>query len=106
MKAGRKDRRIAIQTLTTTRSATGAVTEAWILAHTVWAEKTHIDGGEKFTGDQLVSEAYVNFKIDYISNISPRLHRVLYEGRVYDILNTAEVGRREALNIVTKAQGM
>jgi SPP1 family predicted phage head-tail adaptor len=106
MRAGRKDRRIVIQRLTTTRSATGAEVEAWILAHTVWAEVTPVQGGEKFGADQLTSEAFTNFKIDYISGITAKSYRIKYNGELYDIQYTQEIGRREALTITAKAQGV
>jgi SPP1 family predicted phage head-tail adaptor len=106
MRAGNKDRRITIQQLTTSKNGFGEDVEAWALQYSVWAEVRPVQGDEKFGADQRTSEAFTNFKIDYITGITTSAHRIIYEGNTYDIRYTQEIGRREALLITGKAQGV
>lgn len=106
MRAGRKDRRIIIEAQTTAKSSFGSDTETWALYKEVWAEVMPVQGDERNGADQLTSEAFTNFRVDYISAISPKTHRIKYEGKIYDIRYTQEIGRREALLITGKVQGL
>lgn len=106
MRAGRKDRRIIIEVLTTAKSSFGSDTETWALYKTVWAEVTQVQASERFGAEQMTSERVLSFKIDYIPGISAKTHRIKYEGEVYDISPPQEVGRREAWLIAGTAQGV
>ena len=106
MRAGRKDRRIIIQQLNLTKGTMGSDVEAWALYKEVWADVLPYQGDERFGADQETSEAFTNFKVDYIAGISPKTHRIIYLGVAYDIRYTQEFGRREALVITGKAQGL
>lgn len=106
MRAGRKDRRIVIQAMTTAKSTFGTDAETWTAYKEVWAEVTPVVGDEKYGSDQLTSEAFTNFKFNFISGISPKTHRISYDSKIYDIRYVQEVSRREALLITGKVQGL
>lgn len=105
MRAGKKNRRIRIEALSTSKSTYGSDSETWALQKEIWADAIPLRGDEKPGGNQITSEAYVDFRIDYIAGLSPKQHRVRYEGNVYDILGIAEAGGyREALVLTCRAQ--
>ncbi len=106
MRAGRKDRRIDIQIRSTSTSNTGAKVESWTLYREVWAQVTPMDGREMFSADQITSEVDTEFKIDYIGALKPATFRIKYVGKIYDIRYVAEVGRREAMTVLAKLQGV
>ena len=105
MRAGVKDRRVDLQVLTITQSATGAPSESWALFRTIWAQLTYLPatarlaGDEKFSADQIAAEIWTIFKINYIPNLTPKSYRLVYNGTVFDIRHVVEVGRREALEL-------
>lgn len=107
MRAGRKDRRIEIQQLTTTKSDFGSDAEAWNLYKEVWAMYIPVAGKEPYNSNQLHSEIEVLFRIDYIAGISPKTHRIKYAGVIYDITAALEIeGRKQTWELRTKARGV
>lgn len=104
MRAGRKNNRVEIHQLTTSKSALGSDTETWALYKTVWAEVTPVQGMEKYSGDEITSEVDTNFKIDYLFGLSPKYHRIKFQKVIYDIRAIAELGFRVDTLLTCKAQ--
>ncbi len=106
MRAGRKDRRIEIQALTTSKSDFGSDNETWTLYKEVWACYIPVIGKESYSSNQVNSGITVNFRIDYIAGISARTHRIIYAGMIYDIFSVLEIeGRKQTLEIGAGAVG-
>jgi head-tail adaptor len=111
MRAGEKKRRIRIEVLSTSKSTFGSDVETWSLLREVWASmptspgaagaglSPFMSGEENFSAEQINSQAFVYFKIDYITGLSPKLNRIRYNNQIYDIYDVQEVGYREALMI-------
>lgn len=99
MRAGEKNRRIRIEVLSTSKSTFGSDTETWLLLREVWANVTYLSMKEQEThqGDQILSESFVQFKIDYIASLSPKNARIWWEGQLYDIWHITQIGYREAM---------
>lgn len=102
MKAGRLDRRITIQQNTPSTNSFGEQDESWADLDTVWAEVRTQSGREIFAaGTQ--AEIDIAFRIRHRTDLT-RAMRIVYDGDNYDILAINEIGRREGLEIVGKAQ--
>lgn len=108
MRAGRMDRRIAIQQPAVTQSDSGQEIVAWTTLRTVWAEKIENRGQERFAAQQLVGHAIKTFKIRWASAIASALtneYRITFDGRIFDITDIRELGRHEGIEIDCFASG-
>jgi SPP1 family predicted phage head-tail adaptor len=103
MRAGRLDRSIELQSLSTTNNSFGEPVETWTTIATVAAAVTPNRGNERFTAQQVVGHAVVTFKIRYRTGLTV-LNRIRYQGRQWDIHDVREVGRREGLEIDASAR--
>lgn len=103
MQAGRLDRRITIQTLTETQDSEGHPVKSWSALDTVWAQALPVRGGEQFLNAQKYAESEMRFQIRYRTDVTVK-HRIVYDGKNYDILAVLEIGRRRGLNILAKAR--
>ena len=109
MRAGRIDRRITIQEATRTQDALGEPVPAWSFLATVWAEVRAARGGggeREGEGEKLEATELRLFRIRYsstVSSVGPQ-HRIIYDGKTYDIRAVAQIGRREGLAITAEAR--
>jgi SPP1 family predicted phage head-tail adaptor len=103
MRAGSMDRRIRIEQATKARTASGQVSRTWALQADFWAEVQQNRGQETFTSNAEAAKAELRFRIRYPQTFpmpSPSEDcRIVYEGRVFDIVRVVEVGRREGLEL-------
>lgn len=100
MRAGRLDRKITIQRRYVTQNEFGEEVVEWQnICPPVWAEKESGQGIERYVASQYVGKSVLVFRIRYSSDVKEvtTKHRVIFEGRVHDILNKREIGRREGL---------
>jgi SPP1 family predicted phage head-tail adaptor len=104
MRAGKKNRRIKIEQLSSTRSDTGVKTEVWTLYKTVWADVSDKTATENFGADQYTTKIGTLFKIDFIDGLNPKDYRIIYRNRVYDIDGVKELGINEAMEVMAEAQ--
>jgi SPP1 family predicted phage head-tail adaptor len=118
MNAGKLDRRIDIQRLTSGQSESGAPTEEWEnIAERLAAAYYPVRGDEKNAAPQFVASQQVDFNIRWtaaLSSLTPK-DRIIYpainedispadeitEDRIYDIVEVSEIGRRGGLKIRT-----
>lgn len=103
LQVGRYDRQITIEQLTQGQDDYGHPTETWTTFATVWANAYSGSGRELEAARQISAEVSTQFQIRYIAGISTTM-RVLYESRYYDIVHISEVGRRDRIDIFTKAR--
>ncbi len=92
---GRLDRKVTIQTRTTTVGASGGVALTYATDATVPAQKIETTGRESRSAGALRAETDLALRIRYRSTLT-ELHRLYFEGRHYDILSITEEGRRES----------
>jgi SPP1 family predicted phage head-tail adaptor len=102
VKAGRLDRRVQLQSRVVTRNASGEDVVTYSVVGDVWAEKFDLRGREFYAAQQAKADVTTRWRIRWRSDVSV-LHRLVYEGRSYDINAAAEIGRREGLELVTTA---
>ena len=99
---GKLDRQITIQSLTQTQGEYGELIDTWTDVATVWANAYAGAGKEFVAARQVNAEVSMQFQIRWMA-LSTTM-RILYDGKYFDIVDIAEVGRRERLNIFAKAR--
>lgn len=107
MQSGKLDRRITIQGKSITQSDSGQEVVVWTDVATVWAEKIPIRGLERFSIQQIVGESVKTFRIRWSSDVSEITdeHRIMSDGRAFDITDVREIGRRVGIEIDAFAPG-
>jgi head-tail adaptor len=116
MRAGRLDRRVAVQRLTTTSSGSGEPLETWTTIGGIarWASKSPVTGLERFGSQQLEAKEQIEFRLRWTGDladlqptdrlIEPADDALLptIPGRsIYDIIAVLEINRREGLRVLT-----
>jgi SPP1 family predicted phage head-tail adaptor len=105
VRAGELDRPIVLERRFAATNSFGEQVEGWApVGGTVFAGFTPASGGESFGNDQRVAEQRVTFEIRYRPGISPATHRIVFDGRVYEIEDVAEPERRKRLLITARVQ--
>lgn len=101
MRAGKLDRRITIQGQSISHSDSGQEEITWVDVATVWAEKREDRGSERFATKQIVGRAVTTFRIRWSEAVAVigSKHRLLFDGRTFDITDVREIGRREGIEI-------
>lgn len=87
MRAGALDERITIQSAVITQDAIGNVIETWSDLMTVAASVQTSGGSEKYYSAALVSESTHKIMMRYYSAMETRGMRLIWRGRVLDILH-------------------
>jgi Phage head-tail joining protein len=103
---------IAIEQLTETVGPTQFPVETWTpLYARVPAARRDETGAETFVAHQLSGAGFVRWTIEYLSACDPergidvvKQRRIVAEGRVYDILEAAQIGYRVQLEFRTRAK--
>lgn len=94
MNPGKLDRRLTIQARTLTRDAAGGAVPSYADVDTVWAQKVETTGRESRIANQLRADTTIVFRIRYYADLTEQ-HRLLFEGRYYDVTQINEENRRE-----------
>lgn len=103
MNPGKMDRRITIQKRAMTRDATGSTVETWTdESRRIFAEKVKYTGSETVISDADRARDFQQWRIRY-RDITPTEHRIVYQGKTYDISSVIEEGRRDSLLIDSAA---
>ena len=116
MRGGTPDRMITIQRVTVTQSPSGEERETWSILSTRPARYEPLAVDERFVSQQFVAKGQVAFTVRWstaIADVSP-LDRIIYpasalanspteplNNKIYDIMAVQEIGRHEALRILT-----
>lgn len=105
MRIGRMDRRIVIETPTVSNTK-GSISQSWATLATVWAGVIDRAGTESPDGDEIVAVRTLTFRVRYRTDVTEKM-RIRYPSggsNYYDIASVHQVGRREALDIMARAQ--
>lgn len=102
--AGHLDRRISIQQKSVVREATwGSETNTWVALATVWAQVLESATDGEFVQDGTLAFARpTRVRLRYRSDVDPTMRLLLPTGRLLQITGTAEIGRREYLELACK----
>ena len=96
MQAGRRDRRISLQTFTEPADDFGQPVKTWTTSVTLWANVKPMRGAERFSGQQEIANADTVFTVTNYAALSVTTEmRVLYNSEYYDITSVIGVGVRD-----------
>lgn len=111
--SGARDRQVTIQQLIESKGASNAPVESWTdLLVNIWAGKKETRGLERFVADQVSAPFDAKWEIAYVPSMDPDLidvpktRRMIYKGRVHDIVHADEIGRRQAIELLTLSGGL
>jgi SPP1 family predicted phage head-tail adaptor len=102
MKAGALDRRVTLQRKTIVQDDYGEEEEVWTDLATVSAQVVQQSGREFLAAEQIQAEMRVLFRIRWFEGLTV-LDRVSYGGRLHNIQEVKELGRREGVELMTVA---
>lgn len=113
--AGQRDKPITVQRLNVPpeqADTEGFVVDDWdtLTPLSIWASKNDVVGEERFHGGQLASPYEARWGIDYRQDMDPDMidiakeRRVVYLGRVHDIVDANVVGDFEGIEFRTLAR--
>ena len=103
MRAGKLDRRITIQRSTTVNNAFNEPVKAWSDLATVGAQQRPNRGAERFTAKEIAGQSVMTFHIRYRADLTVG-DRIVYEGRIWNIVDLREIGRRVVTEIDAVAE--
>lgn len=97
-RAGSYDRLITVQSKTTAYNADGQPIDTWSTAFTLNARIESQQATERFAAQQQYATVDTVFRVRWNEAITPTLtpqgNRVVYRGRVFDLLGVVEIGRK------------
>lgn len=110
--AGERDRLVIVQQLTESKGASNFPVEAWSQLTTMYLSKQPAGGRERFVADQVSAPYDTRWEGPYRADMDPELvevekkRRLVYKGRVHDIVHAAMIGRYEGIELLTQAGGL
>ena len=105
MKAGQMNRQITIQSPSQTIDAYGGPVFSWSDVATVWAKVHPLRGRELIAAQAAQNETTVKFYIRYRPGITSA-KRVLYDGKIYDIIAVIDVNEAHVDIEITAKTGV
>lgn len=110
MEPGERDRLVTIEQLTDGIGASGFPTETWTTLAPMYAGRYEERGTERFHAQQLSAVSIVRWETGYRADCDPELvdvpktRRINYQGRIFDVLESSLIGRREGIEFMTRAK--
>ncbi len=102
MEAGRLDRRVTLQSPSTSRDSFGEALTSWQDAGIVWARRFDMRASERFTHQQTEPSVETIFTIRYRDDVRVTWRVLDDEGRIYDIEGIREPDRRRSLELLCR----
>lgn len=106
---GERDRLVTIQQAATADA--GFPTETWTALVDAWMGKQQISGRERFAAAQVSAPFDTRWEMAYRADMDPELvdvpkaRRLVYQGRVHDIVSADLIGRRDGVELLTLSGG-
>ncbi len=104
MKAGKLDRIITVQRVTTTVNEYGTPVEGWTTVATIRAQRVKLTTEEFLRAFGSTSEAVAVFRIRHMDGLT-LADRITCEGETFDLKGIEPIGRREGLELRCIASG-
>jgi len=109
--SGLRDKRVRIEALRAEASG-GFPTETWTtLTPEEWMSKFDLRADERFASSQESAFAETQWHMPYRADMDPDLldvpkkRRLVYQGRIYDIVAASLIGRERGVEVLTLAGG-
>lgn len=111
--AGKRSVYVTIQQRSATDAvdSAGAPTETWTTLYQGWFEKVVIGGRERFSSNQMTAPYDTRWKGNYRADMDrdlvdvPKLRRLVYKSRIYDIVDAQVIERNQGIDLLTLAGG-
>jgi len=111
--AGKRDRYVTVQQRPTTDAVdgSGAPTETWTTLYGGYFERRPIGGRERFDAHQKSAPYDTRWIGHYRADMDrdlvnvPKLRRLVYKSRVYDIVDAQTTGRNDGIELLTLSGG-
>lgn len=105
MRAGNLDRPVELRHRVLTQNAAGEKVASWPSTYaSVWAQKRDVRGMKRFTAQQFVADQTTEFTLRHRTDVLQTDRLVTTDdGKVYEITQIAEIGRREGLDLLCRA---
>lgn len=109
--SGERQHLVTVQQLTETKGESKMVVQTWTALMQIRASKDDASGRERFVASQTTSPYDTTWQIPYIASMDPDIvnvpknRRILYQGRVYDIVSARTVGFHRVVELETLAGG-
>lgn len=110
--SGLRDRVVTIEGLTPSTGGSGFPVESWSTIETLYAFRRDVSARERFAADVATAPAETVWDVNYTASLDPELvdvpktRRIVAEGRVYDIVGAALIGRRQGVELATVSGGL
>lgn len=114
---GARDRLVTIQSrpsadseVAETVSISGMPVDDWATLANVWMERVNLGGRERFAASQMSAPYDTRWRMNYRADMDPelidvpKLRRLVYQGRTYDITAAEQMGRRDGIELSTLAR--
>ena len=98
MRAGELDRRITVQSATTTTNAVGQDVKTWTDYKTIWAKVKEENPSERIRANRVDARMTYVITTRYRTDLTTDM-RIVYGGNALDIHGIQEIGRKEGLLI-------
>ncbi len=110
---GLRTKLVTIQQVTDSKGPSGRPVETWTVLCQAWMEREDAslrpDMAEHYTTAQQFSRSDVIWRMPYQANMDPEVinvpkrRRLLYGGRVYDIVSATPIGQHAKIELTTMA---
>lgn len=110
--SGERNKLITIQQLSDGVGASRFPTETWTTLCTAMASQMPLGGREHFVASQISAPFDTQWQISYRPDMDPdllnvsKVRRVVFEGRVHDIVDAKPVGQKRAVELLTLSGGL
>ena len=109
---GARDHLVTIQQLVSSTGPSGLPIEEWVPLGDVWMSKSDLTGTERerFVMNQETAPFETTWVMPYRADMDPdevevpRTRRLIYKARQFDVIDAAMVGRRESVQLLTRAR--
>lgn len=108
---GERDRLVTIQSRAEATDAVGEAVETWSDVVDAYMRRIDVNGSERFQAAQISAPYTTRWEMGYRDDMDPdlvdiaRLRRLVYKGRIYDIVHGALIGRQDGIELATSASG-
>ena len=99
------NRKIELQQLVKTPTATGGFTQSWVSVATLWAKIKNTSGSELLHADQLGATSFSDFTIRYRANINETM-KLVYRSTDYQIRHINNIEEADLWLVVKGERGV
>lgn len=109
--AGERDRFVLVQwkPIPDAVEASGFPRDEWTDYRTVYMSRSPVASDERFVSDQRLASDQWRWECEYLADLDPDLadvpkrFRLIYAGRIHDVMAASVLGRNRAIELVTVA---